>query len=147
MNKPFYLAARPMIQMSLSTPTIVAGSKDMKMTVATCVSANGKPPAVITWDTELDGEANTEEIRNADGTITVRSDYIMTPSREAHEQRLTCISTYNNDQQTDNVILNIQCKQLWTVHFTKKQKYSHKTIYLHKHTFVKVYMFNMYWFK
>ncbi|XP_058272040.1 nectin cell adhesion molecule 1a isoform X2 [Hemibagrus wyckioides] len=100
--------ARPMIQMSLSTPTIVAGSKDMKMTVATCVSANGKPPAVITWDTELDGEANTEEIRNADGTITVRSDYIMTPSREAHEQRLTCISTYNNDQQTDNVILNIQ---------------------------------------
>ncbi|XP_060747017.1 nectin cell adhesion molecule 1a isoform X2 [Tachysurus vachellii] len=100
--------ARPMIQMSLSTPTIVAGSKDMKMTVATCVSANGKPPAVITWDTELDGETKTEEIRNADGTITVRSDYIMTPSREAHEQRLTCISTYNNDQQTDNVILNIQ---------------------------------------
>ncbi|XP_026989961.1 nectin cell adhesion molecule 1a isoform X4 [Tachysurus fulvidraco] len=100
--------ARPMIQMSLSTPTIVAGSKDMKMTVATCVSANGKPPAVITWDTELDGETKTEEIRNADGTITVRSDYIMTPSREAHEQRLTCISTYNNDQQTENVILNIQ---------------------------------------
>ncbi|XP_046724344.1 nectin cell adhesion molecule 1a isoform X3 [Silurus meridionalis] len=100
--------ARPMVQMSLSTPTIVAGSKDIKMTVATCISANGKPPAVITWDTELDGETNTEEIRNPDGTITVRSDYIMTPSREAHEQRLTCISTYNNDQQTDNVILNIQ---------------------------------------
>ncbi|XP_017348729.1 nectin cell adhesion molecule 1a isoform X1 [Ictalurus punctatus] len=100
--------ARPMVQMSLSTPTIVAGSKDMKMTVATCVSANGKPPAVITWDTELDGEANTEEIRNPDGTITVRSDYILTPSREAHEQRLTCISTYNNDQQTENVVLKVQ---------------------------------------
>ncbi|XP_060792084.1 nectin cell adhesion molecule 1a isoform X2 [Neoarius graeffei] len=100
--------ARPMVQMSLSTPTIVAGSKDMKMTVATCVSANGKPPAVITWDTELNGEANTEEIKNTDGTITVRSDYIMTPSREANEQRLTCISTYNNDQQTDDVILNVQ---------------------------------------
>ncbi|TSQ12721.1 V-set and immunoglobulin domain-containing protein 10-like 2 [Bagarius yarrelli] len=99
---------RPMVQMSLSTPTVVAGSKDIKMTVATCVSANGKPPAVVTWDTELDGEANTEEIRNPDGTMTVRSDYIMTPSREAHEQRLTCISTYNNDQQTDSVILNVQ---------------------------------------
>ncbi|KAF5906957.1 nectin-1-like isoform X2, partial [Clarias magur] len=100
--------ARPMVQMSLSTPTIVAGSKDTKMTVATCVSANGKPPAVITWDTELDGEANTEEIRNSDGTITVRSDYIMTPRREAHEQRLTCISTYNNDQQTETILLNVQ---------------------------------------
>ncbi|KAM9450924.1 nectin 1a isoform 2-T2 [Clarias gariepinus] len=100
--------ARPMVQMSLSTPTIVAGSKDTKMTVATCVSANGKPPAVISWDTELDGEANTEEIRNSDGTITVRSDYIMIPRREAHEQRLTCISTYNNDQQTETILLNVQ---------------------------------------
>lgn len=107
----FYFTARPMVQMSLSTPTIVAGSKDTKMTVATCVSANGKPPAVISWDTELDGEANTEEIRNSDGTITVRSDYIMIPRREAHEQRLTCISTYNNDQQTETILLNVQCKQ------------------------------------
>uniref|UniRef100_A0A3B1INQ7 Nectin cell adhesion molecule 1a n=1 Tax=Astyanax mexicanus TaxID=7994 RepID=A0A3B1INQ7_ASTMX len=100
--------ARPMVQMSLSTPTIVAGSKDLKMTVATCTSANGKPPSVITWDTELDGEVNTEEIRNADGTITVRSDYIVVPSRETHQQRLTCISTYNEEQYTDSVNLNIQ---------------------------------------
>ncbi|KAL7844256.1 hypothetical protein SRHO_G00227950 [Serrasalmus rhombeus] len=100
--------ARPMVQMSLSTPTIVAGSKDLKMTVATCISANGKPPSVITWDTELNGEANTEEIRNTDGTITVRSDYIVVPSRETHQQRLTCISTYNDEQYTDSVSLNIQ---------------------------------------
>ncbi|XP_036444926.1 nectin-1-like [Colossoma macropomum] len=100
--------ARPMVQMSLSTPTIVAGSKDLKMTVATCISANGKPPSVITWDTELNGEANTEEIRNIDGTITVRSDYIVVPSRETHQQRLTCISTYNDEQYTDSVTLNIQ---------------------------------------
>lgn len=109
-----------MVQMSLSTPTIVAGSKDMKMTVATCVSANGKPPAVISWDTELDGEAKSEEIRNTDGTITVRSDYIMIPSREAHEQRLTCISTYNSDQQTDHVVLNVQCKQTFCISLGKK---------------------------
>lgn len=130
-----------MVQMSLSTPTIVAGSKDMKMTVATCVSANGKPPAVITWDTELDGEANTEEIRNPDGTITVRSDYILTPSREAHEQRLTCISTYNNDQQTENVVLKVQCKQTFCISLRNK-----KTMYLHKRMFLKVYIFNIYIF-
>lgn len=105
-----------MVQMSLSTPTIVAGSKDLKMTVATCISANGKPPSVVTWDTELDGEANTEEIKNADGTITVRSDYIVVPSRETHQQQLTCISTYNDEQYTDSVTLNIQCK-LTLLHF------------------------------
>ncbi|XP_051734668.1 nectin cell adhesion molecule 1a isoform X1 [Ctenopharyngodon idella] len=100
--------ARPMIQMSLSTPSIVAGSKDLKMTVATCVSANGKPPSVITWETDLDGESNTQEIRNSDGTVTVRSDYLVVPSREIHQQLLTCISTYNDEKYTDSVTLNIQ---------------------------------------
>ncbi|XP_051533450.1 nectin cell adhesion molecule 1a isoform X1 [Myxocyprinus asiaticus] len=100
--------ARPMIQMSLSTPSIVAGSKDLKMTVATCVSANGKPPSVITWETELDGESNTQEIRNLDGTVTVRSDYLVVPSREIHQQLLTCVSTYNDEQFTESVMLNIQ---------------------------------------
>ncbi|XP_051960590.1 nectin cell adhesion molecule 1a isoform X2 [Xyrauchen texanus] len=102
------LYARPMIQMSLSTPSIVAGSKDLKMTVATCVSANGKPPSVITWETELDGESNTQEIRNLDGTVTVRSDYLVVPSREIHQQPLTCVCTYNDEQFTESVMLNIQ---------------------------------------
>lgn len=104
-------AARPMIQMSLSTPSIVAGTKDLKMTVATCVSANGKPPSVITWETDLNGESNTQEIRNADGTVTVQSDYLVVPSREIHQQLLTCVSTYNDEQNTDSVTLNIQCKK------------------------------------
>lgn len=101
-----------MIQMSLTTPSIVVGSKDLKMTVATCISANGKPPSVITWETNLEGESNTQEIRNPDGTVTVRSDYLVVPSREIHQQLLTCVSTYNDEQYTDSVKLNIQCKNL-----------------------------------
>ncbi|XP_028840781.1 nectin 1a isoform X3 [Denticeps clupeoides] len=100
--------ARPMIQMSLSTPTIVAGSSSSKMTVATCLSANGKPPGVITWDTMLDGETDTQETRNPDGTITVRSDYLVVPSQKIHKQKLTCITTYHNERFTDSVTLNIQ---------------------------------------
>ncbi|TRY99617.1 hypothetical protein DNTS_004816 [Danionella cerebrum] len=100
--------ARPLIQMSLSTPSIVAGSKDLKMTVATCISANGKPASVITWETDLDGEYSTQDIPNPDGTITVRSDYLVVPSREIHQQLLTCVSTYNEEQYTDSVTLNIQ---------------------------------------
>ncbi|XP_065142961.1 nectin 1a isoform X2 [Paramisgurnus dabryanus] len=99
--------ARPMIQMSLTTPSIVVGFKDLKMTVATCISANGKPPSVITWETKLEGEYKTQEIRNPDGTVTVRSDYLVVPSREIHQQLLTCVSTYNDEQHTDSVKLNI----------------------------------------
>ncbi|XP_069390095.1 nectin cell adhesion molecule 1b isoform X2 [Paralichthys olivaceus] len=100
--------ARPMTRMTLTTPTIVARAQKRKMTVATCVSANGKPPSVIKWDTRLKGEATFQETRNQNGTVTVRSNYVVVPSRETHKQKLTCIVTYRNERITDSVVLNVQ---------------------------------------
>ncbi|XP_071767239.1 nectin 1b isoform X1 [Centroberyx gerrardi] len=100
--------ARPMTRMTLTTPTIVARAQKRKMTVATCVSANGKPPSVIKWDTRLKGEATFQENRNPNGTVTVRSNYVVVPSRETHKQKLTCIVTYRNERITDSVVLNVQ---------------------------------------
>ncbi|XP_076836248.1 nectin 1a isoform X2 [Brachyhypopomus gauderio] len=100
--------ARPMVRTTLSKPIIVVGPKAQKMTVATCISANGKPASVITWESDLNGEGDTKEVLNADGTITVRSDYMVVPSRATHQQQLTCVSTYNDDQYTDSVTLNVQ---------------------------------------
>lgn len=99
--------------MTLTTPTIVARATKRKMTVATCVSANGKPPSVIKWDTRLKGgEATFQETRNQNGTVTVRSNYVVVPSRETHKQKLTCIVTYQKERITDSVVLNVQCKNL-----------------------------------
>uniref|UniRef100_A0A3Q0T1H4 Nectin cell adhesion molecule 1 n=1 Tax=Amphilophus citrinellus TaxID=61819 RepID=A0A3Q0T1H4_AMPCI len=103
--------ARPMTRMTLTTPTIVARGQKRKMTVATCVSANGKPPSVIKWDTRLKGEATYQETRNQNGTVTVRSNFVVVPSRETHKQKLTCIVTYRNEKITDSVVLNVQCKR------------------------------------
>ncbi|XP_026185976.1 nectin 1b isoform X1 [Mastacembelus armatus] len=100
--------ARPMTHMTLTTPTIVARAQKRKMTVATCVSANGKPPSVIKWDTRLKGEATFQETRNQNGTVTVRSNYVVIPSRETHKQKLTCIVAYRNEKITDSVVLNVQ---------------------------------------
>ncbi|XP_058489284.1 nectin cell adhesion molecule 1b isoform X1 [Solea solea] len=100
--------ARPMTRLSLTTPTIVARGQKRKMTVATCVSANGKPPSVIKWETRLKGEATFQEVRNQNGTVTVRSNYVVIPSRETHKQKLTCIVTYREERITDSVVLNVQ---------------------------------------
>lgn len=123
--------------MSLSTPTLVARSSNVKMPVATCVSANGKPPATIRcvflcgsrplrsvhplhqlcflrtnrWETSVPGEVSSREYRNYDGTFTVQSDYILVPSRETHKETLTCVTTYNEEVFTDSVTLDIQCKR------------------------------------
>ncbi|XP_038138751.1 nectin cell adhesion molecule 1b isoform X6 [Cyprinodon tularosa] len=100
--------ARPTTRMTLTAPTIVARGQKRKMTVATCVSANGKPPSVIKWDTRLKGEATFQETRNPNGTVTVRSNYVVVPSRETHKQKLTCIVTYQKERITDSVVLNVQ---------------------------------------
>ncbi|XP_061734513.1 nectin-1-like isoform X3 [Nerophis ophidion] len=97
-----------MTRMTLTTPTIVARPQRRKMTVATCVSANGKPPSVIKWDTRLKGEATFQETRNQNGTVTVRSNYVLLPGRETHKQKLTCIVTYRNERFSDSVVLNVQ---------------------------------------
>ncbi|CAJ1063964.1 nectin cell adhesion molecule 1a [Xyrichtys novacula] len=99
---------RPTTQMSLSTPTLVARSSNLKTPVATCVSANGKPPGTIRWETRVPGEVTTREYRNSDGTFTVQSDYILVPSRETHKETLTCVTSYNEEVFTDSVTLDIQ---------------------------------------
>ncbi|KAL1256287.1 hypothetical protein QQF64_011832, partial [Cirrhinus molitorella] len=100
--------ARPVTKMTLTSPTIVARTPKRKMPVATCMSANGKPPSIIKWDTTLKGEATFQETRNPNGTVTVRSNYIVLPSRETHRQKLTCIVTYRAEHFTESVILNVQ---------------------------------------
>lgn len=100
-----------MTRMTLTSPTIVARGKKRNMTVATCTSANGKPPSTIKWNTLLKGEATLQETRNPNGTVTVRSSYVVVPSRETHKQKLTCIVMYRGERITDSVVLNVQCKK------------------------------------
>uniref|UniRef100_A0A667YS31 Nectin cell adhesion molecule 1a n=1 Tax=Myripristis murdjan TaxID=586833 RepID=A0A667YS31_9TELE len=52
--------------------------------------------------------STTREYRNPDGTFTVQSDYILVPSRETHQETLTCVTTYNDEVFTDSVTLDIQ---------------------------------------
>ncbi|XP_047462147.1 nectin cell adhesion molecule 1a isoform X2 [Mugil cephalus] len=99
---------RPTTQMSLSSPTLVARSSNLKTPVATCISANGKPPGTIRWETRVPGEVTTREYKNSDSTFTVQSDYILVPSRETHKETLTCVTTYNDEVYTDSVTLDIQ---------------------------------------
>ncbi|XP_061608310.1 nectin cell adhesion molecule 1a isoform X2 [Phyllopteryx taeniolatus] len=99
---------RPTTQMSLSTPTLVARASNLKTPVASCISANGKPPGVIKWETRVPGEVSTREYRNSDGTFTIQSDYILVPSRETHKETLTCVTLYNEEVFTDSVTLDIQ---------------------------------------
>ncbi|XP_063799583.1 nectin-1 isoform X4 [Pseudophryne corroboree] len=101
--------AKPTNQMEETSKQLVAFpvSKD-KVVVATCVSANGKPPSTITWETKLKGEAEFQEIKNENGTVTVISRYKLVPTREAHKQPLTCVINYQTERVTKSIMLSVQ---------------------------------------
>lgn len=85
--------------------------QDEKVLVATCTSANGKPPGVLSWETRLKGEAEYQEVRNPNGTVTVVSRYRLVPGREAHLQPLACIVNYHLDRFRESITVRVQCEQ------------------------------------
>ncbi|XP_072886008.1 nectin-1-like isoform X3 [Hemitrygon akajei] len=108
--------ARPVNDAELTPHTIIAkADHPSKIVVATCTSANGKPPGVITWETKVNGETVVKESRNQNGTSTVTSQYLLVPSREAHRQPLTCVVNYQMDRTTKALMLNVQYEPEVTV--------------------------------
>nr|XP_033775090.1 nectin-1 [Geotrypetes seraphini] len=91
-----------------SSTLIVTPGKSEKVTVATCISASGKPPSTITWETKLKGETEFEENKNSNGTVTVISRYRLNPGREVHGQELTCVVNYQLDRFTNTTVLDVQ---------------------------------------
>ncbi|XP_059563617.1 nectin-1 [Myotis daubentonii] len=82
--------------------------RDEKVLVATCTSANGKPPGVLSWETRLKGEAEYQEVRNPNGTVTVVSRYRLVPGREAHLQPLACVVNYHLDRFRESITVHVQ---------------------------------------
>ncbi|XP_034973412.2 nectin-2 isoform X1 [Zootoca vivipara] len=98
----------------LAKPTNTAEAQEVKasnleLPVAVCTSASGKPPARITWQSGLKGNATVSEVTNADGTVTVTSYYRMVPTKEANGQHITCIVEHKTQPQPEAlpVVLSI----------------------------------------
>ncbi|XP_018414952.1 PREDICTED: nectin-1-like [Nanorana parkeri] len=101
--------ARPVNLMDVASTQLVANPlKNNKIVVATCISGNGKPPSTITWETKLKGEAQYQESKNENGTVTVISRYKLVPTREAHGQPLTCVINYQTERDTKNTTISVQ---------------------------------------
>ncbi|KAJ6663578.1 hypothetical protein lerEdw1_009657 [Lerista edwardsae] len=89
-------------------PTNTAKPQEVKIgnleaPVAVCTSANGRPPAQITWQSELNGNATVSEVTNADGTVTVTSQYRLVPTRDANGQSIACVIKHKTLPQPESI--------------------------------------------
>ncbi|XP_074836725.1 nectin-2 [Carettochelys insculpta] len=92
----------------LARPTNMAEARKVQagnaaVPVAVCTSANGKPPANITWRSSLPGNASASEVTNGDGTVTVTSHFNMVPMAAADQQQITCVVTQRTLPEPENL--------------------------------------------
>nr|XP_033818772.1 nectin-2-like isoform X3 [Geotrypetes seraphini] len=82
-----------------SAQAILVTANDTETTVATCISADGRPPPQITWQSNLSGNFSTSQINNTDGTVTVTSQYNIVPSSQANGQSVICVITHKTSKE------------------------------------------------
>ncbi|XP_072123313.1 nectin-1-like [Mobula birostris] len=76
----------------LVVPAVASFSK---APVAHCTAANGKPAAVISWSDRIPGNATFIRMENANGTVTVLSQYRIMPTRMDDGKNVTCLVSHN----------------------------------------------------
>ncbi|RVE66775.1 hypothetical protein OJAV_G00110820 [Oryzias javanicus] len=69
--------------------TVLAGTKSV--VVAQCVAADSKPAASINWISSVRGNYSTSTTSGPDGTVTVRSEYRLVPTRDDNDKEVTCV--------------------------------------------------------
>ncbi|XP_062912728.1 nectin-2-like isoform X1 [Mobula hypostoma] len=85
--------------------------------VASCIAADGKPPASIIWRGTVPGNTTMELTQNADGTTTVTSQYQAVPSSELDGMTLECVVTHRTLERPDviNIALTIRYPPIVTI--------------------------------
>ncbi|XP_048848745.1 nectin-3-like isoform X1 [Brienomyrus brachyistius] len=85
---------RPVVTVTPAAPLVVGGEIGV---LATCIAANGRPAAGVSWRTDqLDGptEIQNNMTQNPNGTTTVRSSLLVTPTRSMNGQEVQCVVTH-----------------------------------------------------
>ncbi|XP_032878111.1 nectin-3 [Amblyraja radiata] len=82
-------------------PTITVGSGPEPLVdganatvAAVCTAANGKPEAVVSWESDLIGEQELTKISAPNGTVTVINRFKIVPSRFVRKRPITCIVSH-----------------------------------------------------
>nr|XP_046218202.1 poliovirus receptor-like isoform X2 [Oncorhynchus gorbuscha] len=73
-----------------ASPVVVQASGE-PVVVAQCEAADSKPAATIKWMGAVGGTENTTSVKGPDGTVTVRSEYLIVPTPEDNGKEVTCI--------------------------------------------------------
>uniref|UniRef100_A0A3B3S6X2 Ig-like domain-containing protein n=1 Tax=Paramormyrops kingsleyae TaxID=1676925 RepID=A0A3B3S6X2_9TELE len=97
------VAVRPVVTVMPAAPLVVGSGSGI---LVTCTAANGRPAAEVSWRIDqLDGPVETVKnmTENPNGTTTVRSYLLVTPTRSMHGREVQCVVNHTALQHEDIV--------------------------------------------
>ncbi|XP_061669123.1 nectin-3-like protein isoform X1 [Syngnathoides biaculeatus] len=80
--------AEPKVYVSTGTTPLMDGGNET--TVATCVAERARPPAAVSWESNLLGRSEVQ-LFDVDGTATTIVRYLWRPTRSVWRHSLTCV--------------------------------------------------------
>ncbi len=102
----------PKVYVSAGSSALIDGGNET--TVATCIAERARPPADVSWETNLYGTSEAHMQDDANGTTTTQVHYTWQPSRHAQGHTLTCVVKHPALQSDFRIpyIINVQCEYL-----------------------------------
>ncbi|XP_012687810.2 nectin-3-like protein isoform X1 [Clupea harengus] len=79
----------PKVYVSAGSVALVDGGNET--TVATCIAERARPPADVSWETDLHGASEAHLQDEANGTTTTQVQYMWHPARHGQGHTLTCV--------------------------------------------------------
>lgn len=75
--------------MSAGSTALIDGGNET--VVATCIAERARPPAEVSWESNLFGQSDVHLYNEANGTTSTQARYLWQPSRHVQGHTLTCV--------------------------------------------------------
>lgn len=100
----------PKVYVSAGSSALIDGGNET--TVATCIAERARPPAEVSWETNLYGTSEAHMQDDVNGTTTTQVHYTWQPSRHSQGHTLTCLVKHPALQSNFRIpyIVNVQCE-------------------------------------
>ncbi|XP_016897067.1 nectin-3-like protein isoform X2 [Cynoglossus semilaevis] len=98
----------PKVYVSASSTVLIDGGN--KTLVATCVAEGARPPAEVSWESNLIGQSEVQLIDEVNGTTTTQVRYLWQPTRNFQGHAVTCVIRHPALQSDFRIpyLLNVQ---------------------------------------
>ncbi|XP_033465767.2 nectin-3-like protein isoform X3 [Epinephelus lanceolatus] len=79
----------PKVYVSAGSSALIDGGNDT--VVATCIAERARPPAEVSWESNLFGQSEVQLFDEANGTTSTQVSYLWQPTRHIQGHALTCV--------------------------------------------------------